>query len=203
MLVFPESRLTYLAVPKTGTTAIEMALRPRAEIIFAKARKHITARRYTSKVAPFLSSTFGIETETVAIMRDPVEQIRSWYKYRRREELIGQPRSTAGMSFDDFVQAVISDDPPEFAKIGSQFRFLTDKTGAVIVDHLFDYSALPAFLTFMSNRLAGPVELKEINVSPRSDAPLSDAVRPELKAKRSEEFALYERLSQTGYLHFA
>ena len=203
MLVFPESRLTYLAVPKTGTTAIEMALRPRAEIIFAKARKHITARRYTSKVAPFLSSTFGIETETVAIMRDPVDQLRSWYKYRRREELIGQPRSTAEMSFDDFVQAVISDDPPEFAKIGSQFRFLADKSGAVIVDHLFDYSALPAFLTFMSNRLAGPVELKEVNVSPLTDAPLSDAVRQELEAKRSEEFALYERLSLTGYLHFA
>ena len=60
MLIFPESNLTYLAVPKTGSTAVEMALRPRAEIVFAKRRKHMNAQRYQSKVAPFLSKTFGI-----------------------------------------------------------------------------------------------------------------------------------------------
>lgn len=203
MLVFAESRLTYLAVPKTGTTAIEMALRPRADIIFAKSRKHITARRYEAKAAPFLAETFGIETETVAIMRNPVDQIRSWYKYRSRAALANQPRSTAAMSFDDFVQAVISDTPPEFANIGSQFTFLTDKAGKVIVDHLFDYDALPSFLAFMTDKLGDPVTLKDINVSPHVDAPLSDTVRRALKARRSGEFALYDRLRQTGYLHFA
>jgi hypothetical protein len=38
MLVFSKQNLVFLAVPKTGTTAIEMALRPKADIVFAKHR---------------------------------------------------------------------------------------------------------------------------------------------------------------------
>lgn len=200
MLVFADSRLTFLAVPKTGTTAVEMALRHRADVIFAKSRKHITAQRFKTKVAPFLAQTFGLKTETVAVMRDPVDQIRSWYKYRSRDALDGQPRSTAGLSFDAFVDAVISEAPPECAQIGSQFAFLTDKTGAVAVDHLFDYAAQPAFLDFLSTRLGTQFTLEQKNISPPKAAALSDDMRARLNAARPEEFALYERLSARGYL---
>ena len=60
MLVFLRHKLTFLATPKTGTTAVEMALKPRAEIVFSKSRKHITAARYANKIAPFLEDTFGV-----------------------------------------------------------------------------------------------------------------------------------------------
>ncbi len=198
MLIFAESRLTYLAVPKTGSTAVEMALRPRAEIVFAKRRKHMNARRFQSKVAPFLEQTFGIETETVAVMRDPVDQIRSWYKYRRRDEVAGQPRSTDSMTFDTFVLAVAAESPPEFANIGSQHNFLTDSKGRVQVDHLFAYENQPAFLAFLSQRLGFEVALKQKNVSPPIDAPLSEATLTVLKAARPEEFELYAQLMSAG-----
>ncbi|MGA9253996.1 MAG: hypothetical protein WBV71_16280 [Roseobacter sp.] len=198
MLIFPESNLTYLAVPKTGSTAVEMALRPRAEIVFAKRRKHMNAQRYHSKVAPFLAKTFGIETETVAVMRDPVDQIRSWYKYRQRSEVAGQPRSTGALSFDDFVMAVTADEPPDFANIGSQHNFLTNRKGEVKVDHLFAYDNQPAFLDFLSRRLGVEVALKQKNVSPPIDAPLSDATLTVLKAARAQEFALYAQLTAAG-----
>ena len=52
MLIFLRHRLAFLATPKTGTTAVEMARRLRAEVVFAKNRKHVTALRYARKVAP-------------------------------------------------------------------------------------------------------------------------------------------------------
>ncbi|WP_386628200.1 hypothetical protein [Sulfitobacter geojensis] len=72
MLVFLRHKITFLATPKTGTTAVEMALKPRAEIVFSKNRKHITAVRYANKIAPFLEDTFGVRPASVAVMREPV-----------------------------------------------------------------------------------------------------------------------------------
>lgn len=198
MLVLSDANLVFLAVPKTGTTAVEMALRPKADMALMKGRKHINAQRYRRKIAPFLKDTFGTTPETVAVMREPTEQIRSWFRYRARSERKGGARSTEGVSFDDFVRAVISDDPPPFAGIGSQFNFLTNGRGHLIVDHLFAYEEQPRFLAFLSERFGEDITFKKKNVSPPAYAPLSDEVQTALKAARAEEFALYDRLMQAG-----
>lgn len=204
MLIFLRHRLAFLAVPKTGTTAVEMALRPKAEVIFSRNRKHINAQRYRRKIGPFLEDTFGIFPEPLAVMRDPVDQIRSWYKYRTADRLKGSDLSSAELSFDDYVRAVISRDPPPFAQIGSQFTFLTDDTGEVQVDHLFAYEKQLAFRQFLSERLEDTVEIAPKNISPAIDAPLSDEVAAQLRAARADEFALYDRLmAADGYLHQA
>lgn len=198
MLVMSDANLVFLAVPKTGTTAVEMALRPKSDMALMKGRKHLNAQRYRRKVAPFLKDTFGMTPETVAVMRAPTEQIRSWYRYRSRPTRKGEPRSTEGVSFDDFVRAVISDDPPVYAGIGSQFSFLTNGKGQLVVDHLFAYEAQSAFLDFLSARFGEQITLKQKNVSPPADAPLSADVKAALRAARADEFALYDRLMAAG-----
>jgi len=204
MLVLSKAQLVFLAVPKTGTTAVEMELRAQADIAFSKNRKHITAQRYHRKVAPFLLDTFGVTPETVAVMRAPTDQLRSWYKYRTAASQKRRERSTAGMTFDAFVEAVISPNPPDFANVGSQWNFLTNASGEVLVDHLFAYSAQPVFLEFLSNRLGREVTLKQKNVSPETPAPLSDQMADRLRAARREEFDLYDKLTANGgYLGLA
>lgn len=198
MLVLGSANLVFLAVPKTGTTAVEMALRPRADMALMKQRKHINAQRYRRKVAPFLKDAFGMTPETVAVMRAPIEQIRSCYRYRTRPDREGEARSTQGLSFDDFVRAVIADTPPPFAGIGSQFGFLTNGRGQVIVDHLFAYESQPAFHAFLSERLGEDVHFKQKNVSPQTPAPLSADVEAALRAARIKEFVLYDRLMEAG-----
>lgn len=198
MLVLGSANLVFLAVPKTGTTAVEMALRPKADMALMKSRKHINAQRYRRKVAPFLKDAFGMAPESVAVMRAPVEQIRSWYRYRTRPDRQGEDRSTHGLSFDDFVRAVISDDPPPYAGIGSQFNFLTNGRGQLVVDHLFAYEAQPAFREFLSARLGEEIRFKQKNVSPQTPAPLSADLEAELRAARAGEFALYDRLTAAG-----
>ena len=194
MLVFLRHKIAFLATPKTGTTAVEMALKPRAEIVFARNRKHITALRYANKIAPFLEDTFGVRPASVAVMREPVDQIRSWYKYRSQKRLDGTPVSTKGISFDQFVREVIADDPPERAQIGRQFNFLTDGKTRVMADHVFAYETQEPFLMFMSEHLQHPVEIAARNVSPVVPAPLEPATLARLREVRAEDFILYDDL---------
>ncbi|MGC1504004.1 MAG: hypothetical protein WA782_07655 [Sulfitobacter sp.] len=201
MLVFLRHKITFLATPKTGTTAVEMALKPRAEIVFSKNRKHITALRYANKIAPFLEDTFGVRPASVAVMREPVDQIRSWYKYRSQKRLDGTNLSTKDISFDQFVREVVSDKPPERAQIGRQFNFLTDGKTQVMADHIFAYAAQEMFLMFLSEHLQHPVEIAPKNVSPLIDAPLSDETMALLREVRAEDFMLYDEvMAQGGHL---
>ncbi|EDQ05452.1 hypothetical protein DSM14862_02440 [Sulfitobacter indolifex] len=202
MLIFLSRELTFLATPKTGTTAVEMALKPAAEIVFSRNRKHLTALRYKKRVLPFLQDTFSASPEPLAVMRDPIEQIRSWYRYRSQPRLDGKALSTKGLTFEQFALEVISDAPPPRAQIGSQFSFLTSGQGDLLVQHLFAYESQPAFRDFLADRLGREIKLKPKNVSPDVPAPLSSEVEARLRAARAKEFALYDRLmAAEGYLH--
>jgi len=196
--VFSEQSLAFLAVPKTGTTALELALRPYADIAFSKQRKHITAQRFHNQIAPFLKSAFGLTLERMAVIRDPEDQIRSWYKYRTRTRLEDREAATDTMSFNDFVRDVIRDDPPAHARVGSQFRFLTSARRAVLVHHLFAYEDQPLLLRFLEDRFGEPVEPGRKNVSPPVEAPLDPDLRARLRTARAAEFALYDRVADAG-----
>ncbi|SFD98803.1 hypothetical protein SAMN04488523_104148 [Sulfitobacter brevis] len=202
MLIFLSHQLAYLATPKTGTTATEHALRPHAEIVFARNRKHLTAQRFQLRVAPFLEQTFSVKCAAVAVMRDPVDQIRSWYRYRQSPKLDDTPMSSKGMSFEEFALAVISEAPPPAAQIGSQHVFLTAGKQNILVDHLFAYEEAARMQDFFRDKISKDLAFKEINVSQRVPASISEGVLAKLRAARADEFALYEHLTQAGgYLH--
>ncbi len=198
MLVFTTKSLAYIAVPKTGTTAVEMALKPKADILFTKRFKHMTARRFHTRIAPFLDQSFDLRPERFAVMREPEEQVRSWYRYRNRDQKLGSDASTGGISFDQFVLAVISENPPAFAGIGSQYNMLTSGKGDVLVHHLFAYEKPVRFQGFLADRFGEEISLKQKNVSPPVDAPLAPQTRAKLRAARAGEFDLYARLQDAG-----
>ena len=201
MLVISEANIVILAVPKTGSTALEGALRHQADMVFTKGRKHITAQRYRNRVAPFLKRTFGEQLETVAVMREPLEQLRSWFCYRSQPRHAHTSKSTQEMTFNQFVRAVLKDTPPKYARVGSQFRFLTDAHGGLLVTHLFSYEDQPKLLDFLSLRLGEDVALARENVSPIRDTDLSARVEKKLREQRAPDFALYNRLmAANGYL---
>lgn len=202
MLIFLRAKLAFLANPKTGTTAVEMALKPQAEVIFSKSRKHVTAVRYARKVAPFLEDTFGVRPEALAVMRNPVDHIGSWYRYRNADRLAGSELSTQGLSFEAYLCEVIADAPPKRAQIGSQYNFLCAGDGTVMAEHVFAYENQPAFRTFLEQRLDQEITIKPKNVSPPADTVLSSDVLAQVRAARADEFALYDRLiAAQGYLH--
>ena len=194
MLVFWDERLVFLAVPKTGTTALEGALAPRATMVVRAPPhlKHSPLYRYRRFIAPFLEKAGGQQMETLAVIREPVDWLSSWFRYRSRDALVGHPNSTRDVEFDAFVEAYCKGKPPAFANVGSQARFVLDDSGARAVDHLFRYEDQPRLIAFLEARLGTAIELPRLNVSPAFRTTLSPGVEEKLRRKRPEEFAVWE-----------
>ncbi len=120
---FHKERLVFLSVPKTGTTAYETALRDRADIVISDPPelKHAPVYRYNRFFRPMFDKVCHSEMETLAVVREPISWLGSWYRYRRRPFMRGKPNSTEDVSFDDFVTAYLKGDSG-FANVGSQAK---------------------------------------------------------------------------------
>jgi hypothetical protein len=189
MLVFSEANLVLFSVPKTGSTAMEVALKPWADIAFYKHRKHTPVGRYQRKIAPFLRAAYGLEPETMAVIRAPLEHLRSWYRYRA---------ATLDVDFDGFVQAVLSEDPPDWARIGTQLNFLTGPDGKLGITHLFAYEAQPVLRDWLGEWMGAEVLIKPQNVSPPAPTPISDDTLAAFEARYAGEIALHARVAAAG-----
>ena len=195
MLVFWEQRLAILATPKTGSTAIEASLDSLAAVSIQRppALKHTNVARFRRFVGPYLESVAGGPFTVVALMREPQDWLGSWYRYRSRDDIPDEAKSTQGMSFDAFVQAWCSPPRPAFADVGSQARFLSggDGRGA---DQVFRYENIDRFIEFLEDRLDFQIILPQLNVSPKASLDLSPATVSLLRRTAADDFALYDSL---------
>lgn len=194
MLVFWKEKLVFLAVPKTGTTAIEGALAPKAAMVLRDppAMKHAPVYRYKRILQPFYEFAGLQDMESVAVVRDPIDWLGSWYRYRHRDDIAGHPNSTKGMSFDDFVLNYIKGRAKGPAAVGSQAKFLLQTDGQIGVDHLFRYEAQDKLIRFMEHRLNLKITLNRLNVSPVADITLAPANAAKLRDACPAEFAVWE-----------
>ncbi len=200
MLVFWKARLVLLAVPKTGTTALEQALLPHADtaILNPPQQKHCTVKRYRNQLQKFFEQRGQRRLELMAIVREPVDWLSSWYRYRAREAIAGGDNSTQGISFDDFVAAWLQDDPPAFAKVGRQSRFVADDANDIGVEHLFSHAKLDQAVEFLEGRVKARLELGRTNVSPTQTIELSASMLDRLHNEAPEEFALWDHVHALG-----
>ena len=194
MLVFWKEKLVLLAVPKTGSSALERAFGGLAStmILDPPGLKHSSARRYRREIEPWLTRGGQWPHETMALIREPVDWLGSWYRYRLRPQIAGEDSSTRGVEFNDFVRAWMSPDPPAFARIGSQARFLCGPRGRLLVDHLFRYEDFDRALSFLNTRLGSEIAPGQVNVSPKLGLALSDDVQEDLRSHAARDFALWE-----------
>lgn len=198
MLVFWKQNLALLSVPKTGTTALEAALSPAADIVMSNPPelKHLPVYRYTRFMEKMFDKATGRKPETVAVVREPIDWLGSWYRYRQRPELNGRPNSTAKVDFDEFVLEYTKGKPAPFANVGSQARFLAGDNDALCgVMHLFRYDQLDRLYSFLEERLDLRFNTEQMNVSPRRDIALSPEVAQHLRHKCAREFELYESVT--------
>lgn len=198
MLVFWKEKLVLLAVPKTGTTALDAALAEQASIRVSHPPelKHAPVYRYNRFFRPMWEKACKAELETFALMREPISWLRSWYLYRQRPLLDGHPNSTASMSFDEFVDAYLKGKKPPFANVGSQYTFLESRPNGCAVDHLFQYEQPQIWQNFLEKRLGRTIALDKINVSPSSDVELSTKMQSKCQRKLAHEFELWRSLEQ-------
>jgi len=193
MLVFWKEKLVFLSVPKTGTTAYQNALSPHADIVVndPPELKHAPLYRYNRFFRPMFDKVGGEKMETLAVVREPISWLGSWYRYRQRPFMAGHPNSTHTISFDAFVEAYMTGKPPGFANVGSQAKFLEPRPNGTKVHHLFQYEDQPRLRKFLENRLGITMKLKQENVSPPMELRISPDVETKLRRKRADEFTLW------------
>lgn len=206
MLIFFEKKLVFLATPKTGSTAIEAALEPLASLAVQRppALKHADLDHYNAFIAPWLKAATGEDFTTVALMREPLDWLRSWYRFRLRDDDEDPVHEMEGISFEAFANGYLADPAPRprtgtgtdigtiHADIGSQSQFLCN--GERRVDRVFRYEDIEAFTDFMEERLDCALILPRLNVPPSVDVSLSPEAEARLKEVMSRDIALYNAL---------
>jgi hypothetical protein len=203
VLVLPRARLVILLTPKTGSQSLAEALAPHALPGFSG--RHIGAAEYARGHAADIARQLGAPPRTLAVMRAPLDRLGSWFRYRSRDSIADPAKATAGLSFAGFIAATLDPDPPPFARIGRQDRFLGVTGSGPAVDLIADYARLDGLEGWLSDALGATVRLPRRNASPGAppDLTLPDDLMARLRAARAGEFAVYDRVAAAGLLDTA
>jgi hypothetical protein len=140
----------------------------------------------------------GGDMAVAAVMREPVNWLGSWYRYRHRAALADHPNSTRGISFDAFVSAYCQGKPPGFANVGAQSKFLEPQRNGTKVTHLFRYETPDDLIAFLADRLGTRIETAQHNASPSLGLELSDKTDALLRRKHADDFALWQGIAGGG-----
>lgn len=194
MLIFWDKRLVFLATPKAGSTAVEAALESLANVAVQRPAplKHTDLHRYRAHIAPWLHAVTGEHFTTVALMREPLGWLRSWYRFRLRDDIDDPDHAMVGVSFPDFAQAYADPQGKDFRAIGTQSDFLTHDQDRV--DRIFRYEEIEGFTHFLEDRLDCAISLPRVNVPPAVDVSLDDSQEAALRRIMARDIALYDGL---------
>lgn len=195
MIVFMPKNLVFLSVPKTGTTAYVNALRPRASVIISDppGLKHTNLAKFQRQFLPILQKSSKSALETMAVVREPLDWLGSWYRYRQRPKLDGHENSTKGISFDEFISSYLRGDKPKFAQVGDIAKFVKPAQGQSELTHLFKYEAQDRVHSFLQDRLELELSLEQRNVSPKIPLEIEPKTLEKLKRKCADQFAIWEK----------
>ena len=198
MLILDKAQLVVLEMPKTATQALRKALAPHVREMNDE-RRHGGFRAFKRHLYPTLTGEWGGKAECCCVVREPLARVQSWYRYRQRKMVAGTDKSTAGISFEEYVEALLSDAPPAYVQSGRQARFADWNGAKSKVNHVFDYQRLDIFLAFLGDRLGTDLSLPQRNLS---TGPMPEPLPPELQARFAvafdEDYALYHAVQRAG-----
>ncbi|SEN74533.1 hypothetical protein SAMN04489859_101525 [Paracoccus alcaliphilus] len=194
MLIFWDQKLVFLATPKAGSTAVESALESLASAAIQRPAplKHADIRTFRRHIGPWIGEQAGGAFSTVALMREPVDWLRSWYRFRLRDDLDGPLHQMNDVSFAQFASDYAQDGGPSRMGIGRQCDFLID--GEHRVDRIFRYENFPSFIEYLEDCLGCALEMPRINVPPSVDVHLEPQQEEVLRRAMAADMALYQSL---------
>ncbi|MGR3490485.1 MAG: gamma-glutamyl kinase [Shimia sp.] len=198
MLIFDNPAIVLFAIPRTGTTGRMVSLCDRADHVFRVPTgvRHMSVRQFERRIAPHLPGAHRYTR--VAVIRDPLSRLRSWYRYRARPGVAAK-HATRHVTFAEFIAAHLSDAPPPWARIGNQITFLTGPDGTLGVDRLF-CAERPGIFNAWAGHTLGVPRMKRLNASRPYGGQLDATLRRRLYAAREAEFDLHSQVIRTGTL---
>jgi hypothetical protein len=209
MLISFEKKFVFLCNSKCASTSTVAALEPHMNMkMWGRPQfKHIDYRTYKLISSGFKEAgLLSRDTVTVALMRDPLSWIRSWYTYRMRASLKGSDMYTGNVSFNDFILAYTMDQSrPKYAKLRTQCDFLCDEGQQPGVDVIFDLKRTDLFEQFVAERFQTNFSLPKLNKSKTRwknlDYNLSQEAVSKLNSKLDCDLKLYEKVCAEGVFY--
>jgi len=197
----------FLCTPKCASTSIEEAISGICNIRFGghPSIKHIDAETYTSYILPAHRSLLPPKIiESFCLIREPFEWIESWYRFRMKETFQKPNRPnfrnyTGNISFDEFVNALISDGVrPAFANLSTQLDFVSLASGEIGVDYIFPMEQLDLVSEFLQQKTRMRIEIPVRNVSPKVAVQLEPELEEGLRHYLRKDIALYDFIKAQG-----
>jgi hypothetical protein len=200
-LLAPRHGFVFLAIPKTGSTAIETAFREYAQIAprGIPGIKHTKYTEFQRFLQPFLAAKgFPRNSyEVVCVFREPIDWLFSLWRYRSRERLADSSspkhrRYTGRVSFEQFARAYMESDPPPRRPA----EFVRARGGQTGVDRVFRYDRYDLLVDFLCKKVGEKVEVGIKNVSPEQPerfSSLSEGCERELREFFKPEYRIYQR----------
>jgi hypothetical protein len=199
VIAAPKHGFVFLSVTKTASTSIEEALRPWGQIITQgePRTKHLNYVAFERFIQPWLEQ-LGYPRdayEVVCVVREPIDWLHSWWRFRGREELARpkhrrHPQYTGEISFDDFATAYVRGDPG-YSRVGRQARFVRGQQSEIGVNRLFRFEELETALDYFRSKVGMRLSLERRNVSPDRPKVLAPDVESELREFLEPEYRIW------------
>ncbi|WP_139982994.1 sulfotransferase family 2 domain-containing protein [Nocardioides litoris] len=201
MIIAPTHGFVLLAVPKVASTSLDAALGHLHEPPPGRPpHKHQNLLGFHRHTAPRIEAAGHPRSsyEVVALFRDPVAWLESWWRYRQRP-LVREERSTGDLAFAEFVRLFLDDKDATGIK-GRPARFIAGEAASgARLDRLFAVDRPEVWTAWFSERVGAPVEVPRRNASTaRRAEPLPDDLAVELRAWFAPEYAVLAELEPTG-----
>ena len=173
MLVSTTHDFAYLANPKTGTTSFETAFRKYASFgsIAGSDSKHISYKKFRRQFRFFAN-----KLEIVTCVRDPLETLYSWFRYRQRPQIASEENSTQNVSFEEFVDEWAKETPRPFANVSSSVEFVLNSKGKIGDLTIFAHHISPGIHDYVAQKIGVEIPELEMNVSPRPSESFETAI---------------------------
>jgi len=133
------------------------------------------------------------------MIRDPLEWIESWYRYRARAELgnskhEAHDRYTGNIGYNEFIESYIAaGNRQPFAQIRTLYDFMRLDNGDIGVDYIFPLDRMDLVTDFLFRKTGAIIHLPHENVSPQiSRLRLDRTLEASLRDYLSIDIALYD-----------
>lgn len=197
----------FLCMPKCASTSIEYVIDRYCNVSFSKhpGFKHMSYRKYDEYVRPFVFEVVpNKKIETFCLVRNPVDWVHSWYRFRTREDLLNPAHPnhknyTGNISFERFVDEWYFGDEKPYTRIGNQIDFVSSKDGVIGVDKIFPLDDMSRVEKFLERKLKSKIHILKKNTSPFAPEDISQNVVKKIEQKLKSDVDLYKKVKAGEY----
>jgi len=197
----------FLCMPKCVSTSIEVVIRQycNTNLSATPAPKHIDAQGFAESILSTHQKLYpSSHIESFCLIREPLERMESWYRYRSRNELKNprhpnHKRYTGNISYNDFIQQYISKDKKKsFTKLKTQYRFLILHNGQIGIDHILPMDRMDLVNDFLSKKIGKKIKIPFKNVSPKMPLSLDRKLEEKLREYLTKDQIIYDFVKNNG-----